>query len=1502
MRRPQGLAVDVRAPSHTAGDIELTQSPTSSITEYDSKSQIDFTPVSDSTLHIVEQSSAPQYVPPNPSISLLFSLLPRRDLLLLVLPAVSFSMIAGGIAPFMTLTIGQSFDAFASFPLTPNPPESAKHKLLHGVGLAALQLVGLGVGALALTSITSCLWVWTGERNVMALRKRVYAAIVRKDMVWFDTKMGAEGTVQSLDGESEGALGAGGLMAKFTRETDDVRQASSLAAGYLIQYLTTTVTCLVLAFVRSWALTLVILSAVPLLMLIQGISQGVVGPLLAHERAQTATAASLVDRAVAAIATVKAFNAQPHEHAALSTVLDRIALAARKCDAVWSVTSGASQFVSMAMFVQAFWFGAKLVRDGTVSPGDVMAVFWACLIASSNLQMCIPQFVTVAKGKFAMVSLVTLVEDAGDAAPSSQGISASTVQLSDKKTKGARRHEKHLRKITPAACAGEMNIANVTFAYPSRPTQPVLSDLSLYFPAGETTFIVGGSGSGKSTIAQLLSRVYMPVQGTISIDDQDVTFLDDAWTRAHVAAVSQASIVFDMTVHENVALGLAGPGSTRRPEDATRQEVIEACRVALLHDFVRDLPEGYDTKLGNGGANLSGGQKQRLAIARAHLRNPTVLILDEATSALDATSRILVFEAIKAWRRNRTTIVITHDLSQITEDDFVYVLKEGRLIEQGYRLDLEHLRGEFSALLASQCATGGFVPSRTPEEREAQINEEARAALSELNKENGGEAVPVQHSVLPQRPITMGNWMFDVVADLIGSRAPTPAAASLVPAEDLAPSARTLRRRPSSMTIATPTVPSPAHTTPRLTRRYSLQFSPTSSYFPALSHANSSFIEEADDFEVAKSALERSAASASRRRLDTMPSIASMRSERRVRTHWDEKQLAELAEVTVDAKSDEDKEREREAAIVAEQRAQLGLWALLRHVYATVPYKPAVFLGLCVCVVSGAMTPVFSFLLSKLMVQVSIGAHDVRLINVYGAIVLAVAALDGLAMGLKFMIMETTAMCWVTRIRKTSYALVLAQDKKWFDRSENGPASLVQTLVKDGEDARNLISTAIGQFFVVTAMLGVGLVWALVQGWQLTLVGLAIAPVFAGCMALQARLVGNCELRNKRAREDVAKVYYDSISNIRGIRAMAFESVFERQFDTAASRAMTVGVRGAFVEGCSFGVASSLIYLAEALLFYVGALLIANGTYTYLRMVETLNLVVFTVSIGGQLMAFTNKIPKSIQATRDFDRLLQLSSDTDEAHGTLRPPIMGTVTFKNVSFEYPERPDVPVIRDLNLQLKDSECVAIVGASGSGKSTLAALLQRLYEPGTGSISIGPNKLVETDVTFLREHVSVVSQNPNLFDATIAENIAYGNKSLSTIDIRRAAKAANVHEFIMTLPKGYETMVGENAALISGGQAQRIAIARALARPAKILILDECTSALDPENQRIVIDTIRKARKGRTTLMVTHKLPVMMMCHRIVVVQDGRVIEEGTYDSLMQRHGVFAQLASGGEWDA
>lgn len=219
---------------------------------------------------------------------------------------------------------------------------------------------------------------------------------------------------------------------------------------------------------------------------------------------------------------------------------------------------------------------------------------------------------------------------------------------------------------------------------------------------------------------------------------------------------------------------------------------------------------------------------------------------------------------------------------------------------------------------------------------------------------------------------------------------------------------------------------------------------------------------------------------------------------------------------------------------------------------------------------------------------------------------------------------------------------------------------------------------------------------------------------------------------------------------------------------------------------------------------------------------------------------------KAKVAASDFDRLFTLRRETAETSGDLRFPITGNVTFSNINFAYPTRPDVPIFSDLSFNLHSGECVAIVGPSGSGKSTIAALLQRLYEPSSGQILFDKHALDSSDVKWLRNHIAVVSQSANLFDASVAENIAYGSETVPLVEIHRAARAANIHDFIISLPQGYDTNLGENASLISGGQAQRLQIARALVRRSNILILDEATSALDVDNARAILDTIVKIK--------------------------------------------------------
>jgi ATP-binding cassette subfamily B (MDR/TAP) protein 1 len=403
--------------------------------------------------------------------------------------------------------------------------------------------------------------------------------------------------------------------------------------GLLLQSILTFVVTLAIAFKRSPTLTLVILSSIPVMILVQFLTQVFSFRFLTAERNSSASASTTIDRAITSVATVKAFNAESFEEARSNFSFDQIKRAARSCAAVWGVSVGFSGFIMFGMFVQSFWYGSKLVREGKVSPGDVLAVFWSCLIASSSMQMAIPLLVVYQRGKSAMASLMALVYPPPPAnAPTRSSSTYRPIFSDTPKTPFGRTPKtgyRKLQKIKPATCKGAFDLRNLTFSYPSRPDMPVLEDVSIYLPDSDTTFIVGGSGSGKSTLAQLLLRLYEPNSGDILLDEQDFFHLDTEWTRSHIAAISQGCILFDMSVHDNVAMGLAGSDSGRKPSDATREEVIAACQSALMHDFVRDLPDGYDTMLGNSGANLSGGQKQRLAIARAFMRNPTVLILGE---------------------------------------------------------------------------------------------------------------------------------------------------------------------------------------------------------------------------------------------------------------------------------------------------------------------------------------------------------------------------------------------------------------------------------------------------------------------------------------------------------------------------------------------------------------------------------------------------------------------------------------------------------------------------------------------------------------------------------------------------------------------------------------------------------------------------------------------------------------------------------------------------------
>lgn len=868
--------------------------------------------------------------------------------------------------------------------------------------------------------------------------------------------------------------------------------------GNFISSCLTFILCFVLAMKTAPVLSLVTLSTIPAVVLVQIVSQVVLQPLYATERRAFAEASTNIERASTAISTVKAHNAQKSELDRFDGMTEQARASLSKQAVAWGAAMAMTDFFTMSTFVVGFWYGAKCVRDGSVSPGAVMTVFWACLLGASNLQGTVPALSTITKGKMSMASLMTVIKDDS---PHTAARPLSVSSPLDPTFDGAMTKSSGrltCKGIRPPRCRGEFTLRNVSFAYLSRPDVPVLRDISVFIPPGETTFIVGGSGSGKSTIAQMLLRLYDPDSGELTMDDQLFPHLDSDFTSEHIAAVQQGCILFDMSVHDNVAMGLAGAGpeSTsgriRTPADVTRKEVEDACKMAMIHDFIVGLPEGYDTKLGTGGSSLSGGQRQRLAIARARVRDPTVLILDEATSALDATSRVVVFENMKRWRKNKTTIVITHDLSQIIPDDFVYVMSNGVVAEQGFRSDLMKKTPLFGQPVG---VFAGLAAEQAVEPLPPKLEEWKGVEQEETLAEDGGRGMDGQAGQRASLYLgILDDYNMSNRASVVAQDAVTLASG----------------RRGAAISVA----------------QKRLSWVPGGLQRPASIRSMSETKRPFQRNSVAPSGRESMAAA--QPRMSRQYSFSDIDLEPREKVS-----VQESLGMTV-SKSLEDDAKEAQVSIdlpvldsePVDSVPLRGIVRLIWYYFPTLPGKFIVLLGLAAAICHGIATPLWSSYLSKLMVIVAAGGTSSSLMSI-GGIVLGLCGALAIADFFQEYLLYAQAATWSNTIRGKAYEQVLKQDKAWFDRPENSPERLVQRLVKDSDDLRSLVAFITAKCILVVVMISFGLIWSLIVYWRMTLVGLSFVPVFAGSMILQTSTSGLWESRSKAKREVLAKVFYD---------------------------------------------------------------------------------------------------------------------------------------------------------------------------------------------------------------------------------------------------------------------------------------------------------------------------------------------------------------------------------------
>ncbi|OAQ95935.1 hypothetical protein LLEC1_02034 [Akanthomyces lecanii] len=488
----------------------------------------------------------------------------------------------------------------------------------------------------------------------------------------------------------------------------------------------------------------------------------------------------------------------------------------------------------------------------------------------------------------------------------------------------------------------------------------------------------------------------------------------------------------------------------------------------------------------------------------------------------------------------------------------------------------------------------------------------------------------------------------------------------------------------------------------------------------------------------------------------------------------------------------------------------------------------------------------------------------------------------------------------VHRVRDRAFRAILRQDVAFFDKEENTAGALTSFLSTETTHVAGISGVTLGTILLTATTLIAACTVSLAIGWKLSLVCISTIPILLGCGFFRFWLLAHFQRRSKAAYASSASYASEAISAIRTVASLTREKDVLEIYQASLAAQQRRSLISVAKSSALYAASQSLVFLCLALGFWYGGTLIGKREYSMFQFFLCFMSIIFGAQSAGTVFSFAPDMGKAHGAAQElkilFDR--KPAIDTWSEEGEPVTHVEGTLEFRDVHFRYPTRPEQPVLRGLNLTVRPGQYIALVGASGCGKSTTISLLERFYDPLFGGVYVDGKEISNLNINDYRSFIALVSQEPTLYQGSIKENILLGTtrEDVSDSELEYVCREANIYDFIVSLPEGFNTTVGSKGTLLSGGQKQRIAIARALIRDPKILLLDEATSALDSESEKVVQAALDKAAKGRTTIAVAHRLSTIQKADIIYVFDQGRIVEQGTHSELMRKNGRYAELVN------